>query len=166
MTILSDGTLKMIGADLIDPFDPAQIQPASYDLKLDLLSKYSNDYQYLNNRWFLRPKEFTLACTIETIKMHPKLVGRLEGKSSWARLGLIIHTAGFIDPGFHGQLVLEITNLSNHNIELVHGTSIAQICFEWLDYIAQKPYGHPDLHSHYQGQVGVAKSWMDNAEVT
>lgn len=158
MTILSDGTLKMFGEELISPFNLSKIQPASYDLMLDILSKYGTNH--LNNRWFLGPGEFTLANTIETISMPDYLVGRLEGKSSWARLGLIIHTAGFIDPGFHGQLVLEITNLSRNKIELVQGSLIAQICFERLDHASQKPYGHPDLHSHYQGQTGIAESWM------
>jgi len=90
----------------------------------------------------------------------PMIVGRIEGKSSLARKGLIVHTAGFVDPGFNGQLVLEITNLSDEIFILKPGMRIAQIAFQFLDKPASKPYGHPELGSHYQDQVGVVESWI------
>ena len=79
--------------------------------------------------------------------------------SSLGRLGLIVHaTAGFVDPGFRGTLTLEITNLTRVPIILWPGKPIAQLSFMALDAPAQRPYGHPDLGSHYQGQVEATES--------
>jgi len=153
--ILSDQTiLKECEVGLIQPYDIAQVQPASYDLQLGLIKDQSL-------RYTLEPKEFILASTYELIAMPTDLVGRLEGKSSWARRGLIVHTAGFVDPGFKGQLVLEITNLSDKPIVLTQGDKIAQIAFYRLDEPCVRPYGHPDLNSHYQNQRDIVKSFMD-----
>lgn len=157
--ILSDGSIKEIGTQLIVPFNIDQLQPASYDLTL-------NTIKDKRDRYYLSPREFILADTEEWINMPNHIVGRLEGKSSWARMGLIIHTAGFVDPGFKGRLVLEITNLGSNMIELIPGNLIAQICFEELDKPAVRPYGHPALHSHYQGQQGIVRSWMDHSDTT
>ena len=74
--------------------------------------------------------------------------------SSLGRLGLIVHaTAGFVDPGFKGTLTLEITNLTRVPIVLCPGMPIAQLSFMTLDRPAERPYGHPELGSHYHGQV-------------
>ncbi len=79
--------------------------------------------------------------------------------SSLGRLGLIVHaTAGFVDPGFQGTLTLEITNLTRVPIILWPGKPIAQLSFMTLDRPAERPYGHPDLGSHYQGQVEATES--------
>jgi hypothetical protein len=79
--------------------------------------------------------------------------------SSLGRLGLIVHaTAGFVDPGFHGSLTLEITNLTRVPIVLWPGKPIAQLSFMTLDRPAERPYGHPDLGSHYHGQVDATES--------
>ena len=83
----------------------------------------------------------------------------MEGKSSLGRLGLIVHaTAGFVDPGFKGTLTLEITNLTRVPIKLWAGKPIAQLSFMALDRPAERPYGHPDLGSHYQGQLEATES--------
>jgi dCTP deaminase len=74
-------------------------------------------------------------------------------------LGLIVHaTAGFVDPGFKGTLTLEITNLTRVPIILWPGKPIAQLSFMTLDRPAERPYGHPDLGSHYHGQVEATES--------
>jgi deoxycytidine triphosphate deaminase len=79
--------------------------------------------------------------------------------SSLGRLGLIVHaTAGFVDPGFRGTLTLEITNLTRVPIKLYAERPIAQLSFMTLDRPAERPYGHPDLGSHYQGQVDATES--------
>jgi dCTP deaminase len=79
--------------------------------------------------------------------------------SSLGRLGLIVHaTAGFVDPGFEGTLTLEITNLTRIPIILWPGKSIAQLSFMALDRPAERPYGHPELGSHYHGQVAATES--------
>lgn len=79
--------------------------------------------------------------------------------SSLGRLGLIVHaTAGFVDPGWKGTLTLEITNLTRVPIILWPGKPIAQLSFMTLDKPAERPYGHPELGSHYHGQVDATES--------
>jgi deoxycytidine triphosphate deaminase len=79
--------------------------------------------------------------------------------SSIGRLGLVVHaTAGFVDPGFRGTLTLEITNFNSVPIVLRPGLPIAQLSFMALDRPAEKPYGHPDLGSHYYGQIEATES--------
>ena len=79
--------------------------------------------------------------------------------SSLGRLGLIVHaTAGFVDPGFSGSLTLEITNFNSVPIVLRPGLPIAQLSFMTLDRPAERPYGHPDLGSHYHGQTEATES--------
>lgn len=164
----------------IAPFDQRSVQPASVDLHLGNEIReymlYSNG-SYLGdldpvsgltdqdtrvlpftagaNRYKLRPGAFILATTRERVAIGPQVAARVEGKSTLGRIGLLIHvTAGFIDPGFSGQITLEISNLNNRNILLYPGMRIAQLSFTWLSEPVARPYGHPDLGSHYQGQSG------------
>lgn len=103
---------------------------------------------------FIERGEFMLATTLETIRIPKDMVGRVEGRSTLARLGLVVHvTAGFIDPGFEGQITLEMVNFGPHRIYLKPGMRICQVCFEKLDAPAQKPYA-----GKYQGQRGVTVS--------
>lgn len=112
--------------------------------------------------YILEPGIFTLATTIERVKMPKHLVARVEGKSSIGRLGLLIHaTAGFIDPGFQGNITLEMMNLSPRPIALTVGMRICQLSFSRVVGLVERPYGHPDLKSKYQGQVGVTESRAD-----
>lgn len=149
MSVLRDATIVDLVEDgLIDPFTIDQLQPASYDMKLGALP--GDKVMYL-----LGPREFILASTLERVRMPDNLVGRIEGKSTWARRGVIVHTAGFVDPGFRGQLVLEITNLSPKPVWLHIGERICQIAFHEMDGPAERPYGHHQLNSHYQDQEGV-----------
>ena len=107
----------------------------------------------------IHPGEFALGRTLEAVEIPDDVVARIEGKSSLGRLGLIVHaTAGFVDPGFKGTLTLEITNLTRVPIILWPGKPIAQLSFMALDQPAERPYGHPDLGSHYHGQVDATES--------
>lgn len=174
--ILSDRDIRArIKKDLkIFPFDDSCVQPSSVDLHLgnDFLVFDSHSQSLIDTRkpikglmkkiivgnnepLILHPREFVLGTTVETVKIPSDLVGRLEGKSSLGRIGLVIHsTAGYVDPGFEGQLTLEISNLANLPIALYKGMKICQISFSLMTSPAQFPYGHKKIKSHYQGQKG------------
>src|SRR5574344_310353 len=95
--------------DLVDDYESSQIQPASIDLRID-------------QTLILEPKVFALGSTMEYVKIPSKYVGRVEGKSSWGRLGLAVHiTAGYIDPGFKGNITLEFYNFSHKTITIKRG---------------------------------------------
>lgn len=107
------------------------------------------------NPFILHPGEFMLAVTLEQVEVPTNLVGRLDGKSSLGRLGLIVHsTAGFVDPGFKGRLTLELMNLTNLPILLYPAMPISQISFSYLTSPAERPYGAKGSKSKYQGQEG------------
>ena len=175
--VLSDRSIKAAldaGRIVIRPLDPADIQPASVDLRLDRkVLVFSNSRQpYIDIKqsmeqlteiveipdddhpFILHPGEFVLGSTIEHIELPDDLVARLEGKSSLGRIGLVIHsTAGFVDPGWKGNLTLELSNLSRLPITLYYGMKIGQISFLRLTTPAERLYGSPDLGSKYQGQT-------------
>lgn len=173
---------------LITPYNPNNVQPCSYDVTLGGKSfeVFSHDIDdampgciYLRRRRlshivtserkfgflgtiFLRPGEFALATTAETVRIPNDLAARVEGKSSLGRLGLSVHiTAGFIDAGFNGQITLELKNETPYTMILEVGMPIAQLCFYELTAPAEHPYGSPGLGSHYQDQVGVTPSRGD-----
>lgn len=179
--VLSDGTIRELveqGRIKIEPWDPAMVQPASVDIKLgrsfrvfhnfrvpaiDLADPPTNLTELVeieaDGEFVIHPGEFVLGRTEEWIELPDDIVCRIEGKSSVGRLGLIVHaTAGFVDPGFQGTLTLEITNLTRVPILLSPGRPIAQLSFMALDRPAQRPYGHPDLGSRYQGQSDATES--------
>jgi len=86
-------------------------------------------------------------------------VGRLEGKSSLGRLGLLIHsTAGFVDAGWDGYLTLELSNIATLPITLYPGMKIGQISFMQMTTAAEHPYGRGAKGSKYQGQRGPTPS--------
>lgn len=152
--ILCDKSLMNLisNYDLIDDYESSQIQPASIDLRID-------------QTLILEPKLFALGSTMEYIKIPSKYVGRVEGKSSWGRLGLAIHiTAGYIDPGFEGNITLELYNFSHKTITIERGTTICQMAVEMLDNEPLKVYGDETLQSHYQGQTGITKSYMQKED--
>jgi dCTP deaminase len=180
-SVLSDGTIRRLvdeGRIRIDPWDPGMVQPASVDLRLgdsfrvfhnfrvpaiDLAEPPTNLTEHVvvddGDPFVIHPGEFCLGRTQEWVELPDDLVARIEGKSSLGRLGLIVHaTAGFVDPGWKGTLTLEITNLTRVPIILWPGKPIAQLSFMTLDRPAERPYGHPDLGSHYHGQVDATES--------
>ena len=109
-----------------------------------------------------------LGSTIERIGLPDDIVARVDGKSSLGRLGILIHaTAGFIDAGFNGQITLELSNVATLPIRLWPGMKIGQISFMRIDEPVERPYGHPDLGSKYQGQSGpVASEYRHNRRST
>jgi dCTP deaminase len=180
-SVLSDGTIRRLveaGRIKIDPWDPGMVQPASVDLNLgpsfrvfhnfrvpaiDLADPPTNLTEHVEladgESFVIHPGEFVLGRTEEFVEIPDDIVARIEGKSSLGRLGLIVHaTAGFVDPGFKGTLTLEITNLTRVPIILWPGKPIAQLSFMTLDAPAERPYGHPDLGSHYHGQIEATES--------
>jgi dCTP deaminase len=180
-SVLSDGTIRRLvdeGRIRIEPWDPALVQPASVDLRLgtsfrvfhnhraaaiDLRDPPDNLTEHVpipaDEAFVIHPGEFVLGVTQEWVSLPDDIVARIEGKSSLGRLGLIVHaTAGFVDPGFAGTLTLEITNLTRIPIKLWPALPIAQLSFMTLDRPAERPYGHPDLGSHYHGQVEATES--------
>lgn len=109
--------------------------------------------------FILHPGEFVLGSTLERIGVPDDLVGRLEGKSSLGRLGLLIHsTAGFVDAGFNGNITLELSNVANLPITVYPGMKIGQISFLRMTTKADIPYGSDSVGSKYQGQRGPTPS--------
>jgi dCTP deaminase len=181
VSVLSDGTITRLveeGRIRIDPWDPALVQPASVDLRLgdsfrvfhnhlapaiDLRRPPENLTEEVvvpaGDTFVIHPGEFCLGRTLEWVELPDDIVARIEGKSSLGRLGLIVHaTAGFCDPGWKGTLTLELNNLTRVPIILHPGLEIAQLSFMMLDRPALRPYGSPDLGSHYQGQRAATAS--------
>lgn len=156
--ILSDKDIKNHinwGHIEVDPFNPTHIQPASLDLTLGdefiLPTGYKVD---CNGTITLAPKEFILATTIERIKLPNFLGAQVNGRSSIGRLGVSIHiTAGWIDPGFDGQITLELFNCSDFPVKLDVGRRICQLIFYKLNQPCKHPY-----QGKYQNQKGVIKS--------
>jgi dCTP deaminase len=179
--ILSDRTIReelAKGRVLIDPLDPADIQPSSVDLHLDRFFRVfrnhttqvidvKEDQENLTelveireeDAFILHPGEFVLGSTDERVTLPDDLVARLEGKSSLGRLGLLIHsTAGFVDAGWDGHLTLELSNVATLPITLYPGMKIGQISFLRMTTPADQPYGSANVGSKYQGQRGPTPS--------
>jgi dCTP deaminase len=179
--ILSDRTIReelAAGRIGIRPLDPADIQPSSVDLRLDRFFRvFRNHTSRLidvrenqenltelveipaDDVFILHPGEFVLGSTAERVTLPTDLVGRLEGKSSLGRLGLVIHsTAGFVDAGWDGYLTLELSNVATLPITLYPGMKIGQISFLRMTTPADVPYGSAQVGSKYQGQRGPTPS--------
>ncbi len=182
--LLSDRALTAAikaGDLVLDPFEPSLMQPSSIDVRLDRFFRVFNNHLYTHidpavqqdeltapvevadgQPFVLHPGEFVLASTLEVVTLSVGLAARLEGKSSLGRLGLMTHsTAGFIDPGFHGAITLELSNVANLPIKLWPGMSIGQLCVFRLSSPAEHPYGSAAAGSHYQNQRGptASRSW-------
>lgn len=173
MSILSDKHIRSYQSvhDLVTPFVDSNVGPASIDLTLGQEFKwiemespwdmYSRTQDNPLDSLYMNPGQFVLATTAETVKIPRDIVAQVNGKSSWARKGLIVHTtAGFIDPGFEGQITLELKNVGHETLVLTPGVRICQLVFTTLTSPAVFPYGHESLGSHYQNQSGVQESWM------
>lgn len=181
--VLSDRTIReqmLAGRIRIDPCDPDDIQPSSVDLHLGASFQVfrNSRYPYIDpsreqaglmesvtasteEPFVLHPGEFVLGTTVERVVLPDDIVGRLEGKSSLGRLGLLIHsTAGYVDPGWEGRLTLELSNVSNLPIVLMPGMAVGQISFLTMTTPVERPYGTPGLGSKYQGQSDATPSRM------
>ena len=173
--VLSDRDIRAeiaAGRIVIDPFIPEAVQPSSVDLHLDHRFRVfrNSRYPYIDVRtdqpeltelveiggdepFILHPGEFVLGSTFERVELPNDLVARLEGKSSLGRLGLLIHsTAGYVDPGWEGNLTLELSNVANLPITLYDGMKIGQISFQRLSSPAEVAYGDASIGSKYRGQ--------------
>ncbi len=109
----------------------------------------------------IHPGEFILGSTMEKISVPDDMVARVEGRSSYGRLGIIVHaTAGFVDPGFEGDITLEIQNLGNAPVKLYPEDRICQLVFETMTSKADKPYGDKK-DTKYMGQTGATGSKLN-----
>jgi dCTP deaminase len=181
--ILSDRTIReqlAAGRIVIDPFDDALLQPSSIDVRISNLFRVFRNHtrgvidvkrdmvdltelielpEGSDDPFMLHPGEFVLGSTLERIGVPDDLVGRVEGKSSLGRLGLLIHsTAGFIDAGFDGHITLELANVASLPITLYPGMKIGQVSFMQMTTPADRPYGSGARGSKYQGQRGPTPS--------
>lgn len=163
MSVLSDVSIRAAlddGTIVITPLAPNAVQPASVDLRLGPVLKIA---EFLGHRihhlvddgpLWMSQFTFILASTMETVTVPASLVGVIAGKSTRAREGIILENAGYVDPGWHGELTLELFALSPRPVLLTHGMLIGQIRFETLTADAEHPYGSDGLRSHYQGSRG------------
>jgi dCTP deaminase len=179
--LLSDGDIRAevkAGRLAVEPWDDGLVQPSSVDVRLDRFFRVFNNSRYTHidpaeqqddlteliepdgdEPFVLHPGEFVLGSTLEVVTLPDDLAGRLEGKSSLGRLGLLTHsTAGFIDPGFTGHITLELSNVANLPITLWPGMKIGQLCLFRLSSAAEHPYGSAVYGSRYQGQRGPTPS--------
>ena len=163
--ILSDRDIKKLiknGKLIFKPkLTKDQIGPASIDLKLGPIFKSFNvakhhlldikrglpNHEFIitthlkkDKPYILHPNSFVLAATLEYVRVPDDIVLRVEGKSTLARMGILVHTAGFVDPGFEGTLTLEISNQSELPVALYPGMYICQIAVEYLSSPAEIPY--------------------------
>jgi dCTP deaminase len=182
--ILSDRSIRealAAGRIEIDPLREEFVQPSSVDLTMDRYFRVFRNHtagiidvkenmedltelvevpaEDPDARFVLHPGEFVLGSTAERVRLPTDLVGRLEGKSSLGRLGLLIHsTAGFIDAGWDGHITLELSNIATLPITLYPGMRIGQISFLQMTTAADVPYGSSAVGSKYQGQRGPTPS--------
>ena len=176
------------GRVAVEPFAESMVQPSSVDVRLDRFFRVFENHKYSvidpsieqseltrevivepNEHFILHPGEFVLASTYEVITLPDDIAGRLEGKSSLGRLGLLTHsTAGFIDPGFSGHITLELSNVANLPVKLFPGMKIGQLCLIKLSSPAEHPYGSAVYASRYQGQRGptASRSWINFHQTT
>ncbi len=163
---------------VIEPYDPAMVQPSSIDFRLDKFFRVFDNHKYSaidpavdqpdltrmvevtgDEPFILHPGEFVLGSTYEVVTLPDDLAARVEGKSSLGRLGLLTHaTAGFVDPGFSGHVTLELANVATLPIKLYPGMKVGQLCFFKLSSEALHPYGSEKYGSRYQGQRGPTAS--------
>jgi dCTP deaminase len=155
-----------------------QIQPSSIDLRLGNTFRWFQEGEELmlfdtrsddatrqmisltafEGGFNLFPGDFVLASTIERVKIPNDLVARVDGRSSLARLGLVIESAGWIDPGFFGTITLELFNQGSRVLRLYPGMRICQISFSQLTGPVRRPYGVDSRDSKYNGQTGPTES--------
>lgn len=182
MAVLSDKDIKELlksGELVIEPLDGSQIQPASVDLRL------GNEFRVFNvlnhciidprdrntlesatqlirvandGKFVLHPGDFVLATTLEKVRLPSYMVGRIDGRSSLGRLGIMVHTvAGAIAPGFEGRISLEMGNLGKLPVALYPGMRVCSVSFELTKSPAEVPYCAKQ-DAKYQGQAGPVMS--------
>lgn len=178
---IEDGSLDPSERLLVEPYDPNRLKSASLELHLgNTLARWRQRGQMLvslqpraladiserdfeitrglgpGDRFTLAPGEAVLVAVDCWVGLGAALIARVEGKSTIGRAGQMIHTAGFVEPGFVGVLTLEPVNLSPVSVVYEVGMPIAQLTVARLDGPTSRPYGHPEMLSRYQGQHEVA----------
>ena len=168
--ILSDKTIRQLlceGKLGISPLEDLQIQPASVDVRLGdtfcMVEESSGGVISLgekisyntirSDRFVILPGQFVLATTMEYFRLPDNITATVQGRSSVGRLGLFVQNAGWVDPGFEGEITLELFNANKCAIELIAGRRVGQLVFEELDQDAENPY-----RGKYQGQRGATGS--------
>ena len=178
--ILSDVDIRRRldeGDLVIEPLDEPdlQIQPASVDLRLgreflefqrtNIPCIHPNSEQEIDeyvsetvvpedDEFILHPGDFVLGTTKERVEIPDDLIAHVEGRSSLGRLAIVVHaTAGLCDPGYHGQITLELSNLGAAPVSLAPDMRISQLTFTELSTPAERPYGE-ERGSKYQEQEG------------
>ncbi len=168
--ILSDKTIMEMMEKkelIIEPIEQSQIQPASVDIRLGNtfsivednstgLITMDNEIKYktmVADEYVLLPGQFVLATTMEYIGLPNGLTAFVEGRSSLGRMGLFIQNAGWVDPGFEGEITLELFNANRCAIKLTSGRRIGQLVFSKMDRITDNPY-----RGKYQKQRGATGS--------
>ena len=168
--ILSDKTIRRMlgeGSLRMSPLEEGQIQPASVDIRLGNsftvvedsstgIITMENEIRYKTmetDTYLLLPNQFVLATTMEYVALPDDLTAFVEGRSSLGRMGLFIQNAGWVDPGFEGEITLELYNANRFAIELKAGRRVGQLVFAKMDDVAQNPY-----RGKYQGQTGATGS--------
>lgn len=170
MSVLPDHQIRLNcnNALLITPFSSSQLQPSSYDVLLsrqirvpvrqwgaiDMRQTPVDDTELVDitDGFILAQGHFVLGSTVEHVNIPNNLVGRIEGKSTRARQGLQIHSAGYLDPGFRGNVTLELVNFSPRPMVLYPDIRVAQLSFEWLSSSCEQPYS--EKRNHYQDSDG------------
>ena len=168
--ILSDKTILQKLKDktlIIDPLTNEQIQPASVDIRLGntfsvvedspsgiiTMESEINYKTICTDTYVILPGQFVLATTMEYFELPDNLTAFVEGRSSLGRMGLFIQNAGWVDPGFKGEITLELFNANRFAIELKAGRRVGQLVFAEMDDRALNPY-----NGKYQGQSGATGS--------
>ena len=170
LMILSDKTImKMLNEQTlkIETMTAEQIQPASFDIRLgntfSVVEESSTGIITLGEEikyktittdtYLILPGQFVLATTMEYFELPDDLTAFVEGRSSLGRMGLFIQNAGWVDPGFKGEITLELFNANRCAIELRAGRRVGQLVFARMDSPALNPY-----NGKYQGQTGATGS--------
>lgn len=173
MSVLPDHEIRALALQgMIEPFRADQLQPSSYDVRLGTTFRVVNRYEttvvdldlpetfrnltvreYARDALIIHPGEAVIAQTQERVQIPNGIVARIEGKSSIARLFLIVHMAGFIDPGYHGVVTLEMVNFLPVPIRVRPGNLIAQLSFTRMTSRAERPYA-----GRYQGDAEATAS--------
>lgn len=149
MILSSKTILKKIkeGELMIEPFTSSQVQPASIDLRIGnhfmIMDEYSTPFislekparykEVCQETMIIPPQGFVLGTTMEYIHLPNDMIAFVEGRSSIGRLGLFIQNAGWVDPGFEGQITLELYNANRVPIELKAGRRVCQLVLSLLD---------------------------------
>lgn len=169
--IVTDGLISVQGLDYdkCPEVYEQSLQPASYDLRLGNNFKrpvpssvkgynsFNDEIEYENisteDGVIIRPHSFLLGTSVEYIKLPNDLTAFVEGRSSIGRMGLFIQNAGWVDPGFEGEITFELFNASDVPIMLTSGNRIAQLVFVKMSSDCERPY-----RGKYQGQRGATES--------